>query len=352
MAEAVGMNVICITDHSYDLDDMPDNFLINDPELNKWKAFKNEVKQHNENQPAVLVIAGEEVSVRNRKNENVHLLVYNDDHFFEGNGDSGEKWFHYYSRNSITDVTRSLSNKAMAFAAHPTDEIPGMHHLLLNRGKWSVEDSLNEELCGVQILNGHGKDKTREAISYWTKILLKNKQRFALAGNDSHGNFGVNRSIHVPFLTISETYTQLFGLWRTDIFLGDKPLTVDNTVEALRTGNYTLTNGPALDFFIIDALGDRKVMGSKGKKPIKGCIKAVSNQEFGKINKVIVWLGDIKNSREVIYKNISCSDNFDLDKEFEMTNETQLGYFRVEISSSGPKGEHHAFSNPIWFHND
>lgn len=44
-AKALGLDFLAVTDHSYDLDDMPDNYLRNDPELTKWRAFWREMDE-------------------------------------------------------------------------------------------------------------------------------------------------------------------------------------------------------------------------------------------------------------------------------------------------------------------
>ena len=69
----MGLNFVAFTDHSYDLDDLADNFQKNDPNLQKWDHFKAEVTEVQLKQDKLLIIPGEEVSVGNHKNQNIHL---------------------------------------------------------------------------------------------------------------------------------------------------------------------------------------------------------------------------------------------------------------------------------------
>lgn len=67
LAKSMGHSFVGITDHSYDLDDYPDNFLKNDPGLEKWSAFQKEVKKRNAADETFVILPGEEVSCGNQK---------------------------------------------------------------------------------------------------------------------------------------------------------------------------------------------------------------------------------------------------------------------------------------------
>lgn len=349
MSDALGLDFFAITDHSYDLDDYHNNFLKNDPKLKKWKSFLNGVEEKNKSKSKSLIIPGEEVSVRNAQNKTVHLLVYNDKNYFPGCGDSGEKWLHYYSELSINDVVESISENAIVFASHPTDHVPFVHRLLLNRGHWSLKDAQNKMLTGVQIFNGHGSDKIEKAIFFWKTLLLKGYKSFLLAGNDAHGNFGRNRYISIPFVKINETYTQLFGKWRADLYLGDNKKTVNNIVRLLKEGNFAVSNGPTVDLQLFDENKNMTKMGHETNHAISGKVVSKSTEEFGAIAKVIIYRGYLDSSEEEAYLTKEFNkDNFELSFDFEIKEAPSKNYLRAEVRSIGPKGKHFAFSNPIW----
>ncbi len=349
MSSALGLDFFAVTDHSYDLDDYTDNFLKNDPTLKKWHTFLEKVSELNNSDNTIIIIPGEEVSVKNTKNQTVHLLVYNDPNYFPGCGDSGEKWLHYFSELSIKDVLSSLAKNAISFASHPTDKVPFMHRLLLNRGHWGIADAEDERLTGVQIFNGHGSDKIEASIKFWTTLLLKGHKSFLLAGNDGHGNFGSNRYLSVPFLKISETYTQLFGKWRTDLNIAGSKNTVTNIIKRIIDGNFSVSNGPAIDFQLFDEKNRDRSMGTKTNYAKLGKIHVKSSREFGPIRKIIVYRGILQTETEDVYlTNEQIEDSFELQTDFEIKQITDKCYFRAEIQSEGPKGKHFAFTNPIW----
>ncbi|RMF63895.1 MAG: hypothetical protein D6743_10070, partial [Calditrichaeota bacterium] len=87
LAKALGLRFFCATDHSYDLDDHADDFLRNDPQLNKWQRFLQEVRELNRDDPDFVIVPGEEVSAGNHRNRNVHFLILNNSGFLPGDGD-------------------------------------------------------------------------------------------------------------------------------------------------------------------------------------------------------------------------------------------------------------------------
>lgn len=351
MAAAIGLKAIAITDHSYDLDDYEDNYLKNDPSLAKWKKYLTEMK-HQAKEMEVFPIIGEEVSAQNSKKRNIHLLVYNSPTYFAGNGDSGEKWFHYYSENSIADVAEKAPNRSVLFAAHPCEPVPFLERLLLNRDGWHNQDVLLNKVTGVQIFNGQGKKYVRPCIDFWVHLLLSGSKKYILGGNDSHGNFGRNRAIDIPFISIKETYTQLLGKWRTDFYNWPHEVDNDKIARLLKAGNYSVSSGPALHIYALDKSNRRIHMGvSSSQLPETLHITVRSTQEFGAILSISVIFGDLKKKKEEVYFSLECPKHTLSIGEIVNIAQTDTGYFRVEAKTIGPKGTHFAFSNPIWFSN-
>ena len=65
LAQAMNISFVCTTDHSYELDDEMDSYLINDPELKKWNQFCHEVEDfNNKSDGNFLIIPGEEATLR------------------------------------------------------------------------------------------------------------------------------------------------------------------------------------------------------------------------------------------------------------------------------------------------
>jgi len=348
MADVLGLDFFCVTDHSYDLDNFPDDFLHNDPELQNWQRFQRESAALNK-LTGCLIVPGEEVSVRNGKDENVHLLVFSEKHYFPGSGDSGGHWFHFRSELGIDDVCKRAGADSVIFAAHPAEKAPALQQLLLNRGDWQTDD-VCPAMTGVQVFNGHGSGHLPAAIHFWTKLLLKGRRVFALAGNDAHGNFGRNRYISLPFLKITESYNQLFGQWRTDIRLEKKPTAVSEIIKALRSGRYSLGNGPTLEICVRDRQGTVHFMGGHTEQAEHLSLTIKSSPEFGALESWTLFYGDLSAGREIILqkKKSLPPQQFETFIDYSIDVNMKPGYVRAEATSRVDQIPYFTFSNPIW----
>ncbi len=346
MARAIGLDFFCATDHSYDLDDYQNNYLENDPDLKKWYDFKKEVHENNLKQKNVLIIPGEEVTVRNKKEKNVHLLIYNSEQFFPGAGDSGEKWFNNLSELSISQVISELSDSSLAISAHPSESPPFLQRLLINRGTWQSEDCGESGLNGLQFINGGESIFIENGKKLWIEQLLQNNRLTGIAGNDAHGNFSRFRQVGFPFFTMRENYKHLFGNWRTGVYVDSEKYNVSSVLKALRTGSCYMTNGPALLMKVYDT-NKSYTMGEKCPSPNRCRIEVLSTEEFGILKYIKIMLGNMDKKREsVFYDNTIDKNRFEYVKEISLENMPDQGYLRTEVRTSK---NFQALSNPIWF---
>jgi hypothetical protein len=346
MARALDLNFFCATDHSYDLDDFKDNYLLNDPDLSKWIEFQREVELINQKDREFLIIPGEEVTVRNNQDKNVHLLIYNSKKFFPGAGDSGEKWLRNYSELSIPQVVSQISNTALAVAAHPSETPPFLQKWLINRGSWRSEDCAESGLHGLQFINGGKKLFLTNGKNLWVEQLLSNNRLTGIAGNDAHGNFSIFRQIGFPFYTMRENYNHLFGKWLTGIYLTNNELSTSSILDALKRGHCYMTDGPALRLQLENSTKSY-VMGEECSSPERGKIMVRSSEEFGGVKSVKILLGDLDKKVESVY----LYDAPEIKKneytfKFSLDNIPDQGYLRAEILT---EHNNQALSNPIWF---
>jgi hypothetical protein len=346
MAKTLGLDFFCATDHSYDLDDYRDNYLQNDPDLSKWNDFKNEVKELNQDEDEILIIPGEEVTVRNKDDKNVHLLIYNSNKFFPGSGDSGERWFSNYSELSISQVLSDISRSSLAVSAHPSDKPPFLQKFLINRGSWQSKDCVEAGLHGLQFINGGDNTFLINGKNLWIEQLLADKRLTGIAGNDAHGNFSRFRQIGFPFFTMRENSKHLFGKWFTGIYVINNTLSISSVLDALKSGNCYMTNGPALFLQVADKYKSYN-MGEECPFPLLCTIKLRSNDDFGGLKNVYVYVGDMLNKEEIIYFQTS-PDVPDLEyfNQIPLNNLPDRGYLRVEVETVY---NYQALSNPIWF---
>jgi hypothetical protein len=346
LAEAMGLDFFCATDHSYDLDDLPDHYLINDPSLAKWNLFLQEAENFN-SQHTFRIIPGEEVTVRNSRNKNVHCLVYNSRRFFPGSGDGAEKWLRTHSELSITDLLRSLPEGACAFAAHPAEKPPFLQRLLLNRGTWRRQDCRAEHLSGMQFINHSGAAIDKQGKQLWIAMLLNGKRMIGLAGNDAHGNFSRFRQIGIPTLTMRENYLHLFGHWRTGVYVSGEKKDTASVLKAIRQGACFMTNGPALSLTAYDRQACRQHTGNRLENIGRIKVAARSSREFSALKSVTISGGFSGEKREyTVFRQEAAAQQFEYNLEIDFLPQRRNGYIRAEITTQSGRS---ALSNPIWF---
>jgi hypothetical protein len=352
LSKAIGLSFFCATDHSYDLDDSPENFLANDPDAPKWEAFQTEVDEINqENKEGFVVVRGEEISCRNASEGNVHLLLLGDRQFFKGSGDSAEKWFKTRSENTIADILRAKSRGSIAVAAHPREPVPRLQELLLGRSEWAAVDLESDGLDGIQFINGRVSRSFEWGVQEWVSLLAKGKRIVGFAGTDAHGNFNRFRQQGIPFLTIEEHHFQLFGQIRTGVVL-DGGLSEQSVLKALKMGGSILTDGPICLLKASNEVADVARLGQaiSGDK-IRLELDARSSIDFGEIESIDILQGTIGGSGEVSVLQELNLNKIDLNLGLSIVCD-RPGYVRAVIRTSARNPfsghSHFCMTNPIW----
>jgi hypothetical protein len=350
LCRALGLSFQCITDHSYDLDDSPDNYLRNDPGAPKWRKLRREVDGLNRTIKDFTLVCGEEVSCRNSAGQNVHLLLMGNKTFFFGSGDGAERWLQTRSEYSISDVLRRLGPASIAFAAHPREHVPLLQRLLLDRGQWERKDLDHPNLTGIQFLNGKLQDGFLEGYRIWIDELLCGKRLFALAGDDAHGNFNRFRQIGIPFLKIRETDNQLFGKMRTGVFL--QSLSAQSIIRAMCSGSFILSDGPVVN---LKLNASRFVASSIGRSYVaKRCtviLEACSSDEFGRMQSIKLYRGFVGEQSESIIFSERARSNTRFVRKLQLAIERKC-YIRAEVWTSPAQScdlrAHFCITNPVW----
>lgn len=158
LCRPLGLSFQCVTDHSYDLDDSIDNYLLHDPKLPKWHTLQQKVHTLNNRRKDFIIVRGEEVSSRNSADQNIHLLLLGNRKYFYGSGDGAEQWFKTRSEHTIQDILNNMDSSSIAFAAHPREHVSILQRLLLHRGTWNEQDLTSKKLSGIQFINGKQTD--------------------------------------------------------------------------------------------------------------------------------------------------------------------------------------------------
>ncbi|MCF7912956.1 MAG: hypothetical protein K9M99_10540 [Candidatus Cloacimonetes bacterium] len=328
MANALGLSWFCVTDHSYDLDDSLDDYTRNDPTLPKWEQMKKECSEYSSHE--IRIIAAEEISIGNSRDQNVHVLALNQKDFIPGHGDSAEVWGKNLPQHKLTEIPQLKNTDSLFIAAHPFDKVPLAQKLTLRRGNWSIADFHQSGIYLLQLINSDEPDKIAKKIATWTAYLLQGEIFFILAGNDAHGNFNIMRQISFPFLKICETRKQIFGRWMTII---ESP--ENDPLKALQAGRMIVSNGPFISFYI-HQLEDKWQSGETC--PLRhGTVQydVLSTPEFGEIDTIFCYRGDIDTGKEFRFP-VACPVNIALPPN---------GYIRMSVVTT--KG-FTAFTNPIF----
>jgi len=351
LAKSMGLSFFCVTDHSYDLDDSVDNYLINDPDAPKWIKLQKEIDECNSRTLGnFVIIRGEELSIRNLSDKNVHLLLFGSKDFYKGTGDSAEKWFKNRSELNLADVLSKIGHDVIAISAHPHERVSVLERFLLNRGIWTDDDLSNKQLTGIQFLNGIRNKAFYKGYRQWVRLLLKGFRLIAIAGNDAHGNFGLFRQIHIPFIKIREDKIHLFGKFKTGLFCKDIKET--DIINSIRDGKAIITDGPVANLISNGMVHSNTSIGEciSGTKH-KFSLQALSSKEFGKIDKVTVFIGTIGDEEKVFF-HLRDLNSCEFQKDFEIETR-EVSYVRAEVwtsaSSSEDKLEHFCITNPVWY---
>lgn len=356
-AKALGLNFVAITDHSYDLDDLPGKWTENDPDQARWHESRERIRALNRkrNEQTVLLPA-EEVTTFNAHRENVHTLLLNHPDYFPGSGDSAEQFFQTDSEHTVTDIADATTDTSAAIAAHPFVKTSILERILLRRGRWTRADNQISGLTGFQILNGAWDAATEEGIRIWTQLLLQGEKRFVFAGNDAHGNFNRFHQIRLPMISTHQHDHQILGQCRTGILVDrSESLTSETIVNSIKRGQAIITDGPSLNIVVKSessgvhsGFGDMSPAGS-----LIIDLNAESSSNFGNIQRITVYRGLIGNYAEDVLFDQSFDasgasnpgESFHNILSFSHTWDVSAGYIRGELITTNQR---RCLTNPIW----
>ncbi len=348
-APSMGIDWVAITDHSYNLDDMPDDYLTDDPMLRKWKKFLEKVETLNQTRVGALLIPGEELTCRSALGKNIHLLVLDNLEFLHGTGDGAQKWLHTRSENSVAEALSKITDSAFTAAAHPLVPINWLQRLLVRRGRWEDQDLRQDKLMGWQICNGMWDKGFYSGLKKWIEEINRGKRVYIFAGNDAHGNFNRFRQIKIPMWTMHENQDHLFGKVTTRVRSRGR-VRKNEIIENMKDGKSYISDGPAIELSIIQ---NNKILfsGDTADSNSTGSVRVryKSSPEFGQLHFLKI-LGDDQNRESLIRQYTPESDPFCKSFKGEILLPlTGSKYIRAEIETENSNGKRYkAFTNPIW----
>lgn len=346
MARSMELNFFASADHSYDLDDRPDNYLLSDDKAPKWDIMWERIERLNRENPNFIILPGEELSAGNSKNRNVHYLIFNNRRFFPGGDDGAEQWPRRQPQHSIAEVLPQLQKKALSFASHPDIKPPFLQRLLLRRGSWGRKDYSHPGLTGVQLWNGDTEHFLRKGLPKWIELLLDGHRLVLIAGTDAHGNFNRFRQIGLPHFTMREEMREIFGTTITGVYI-EKELTVDSLVQALNKGRVIVTDGPFAAFTLHHSTGSAKIGDVVSCVEGAALIQAQSSPGYGDIKRATLIIGDLSAKKETQRQLQIPLGSMALSQKVTLQKLPRPGYIRLEVETRSEQ-PYHCLTNPIF----
>jgi hypothetical protein len=283
-ADAIGLDFVLCTDHSYDFHYCRDRFLeACDPHANfaDYRAQAEALNQAHPERPTL--VPGEEVSCGNSRGENVHLLTFGHPGFLPGLGDGGRRGLRNRPDLTVAE-TLELLGDTPAFAAHPKAHIGWLERQIFRRGQWREEDlaiGAARPVGGLQFWNGNLGPDYVDGKAFWIEQLLKGHNLLPIGANDAHGDFNRNTGVKLPLVSLKQGRSHVFGRVRTVVPSGDRDADALRAAFRGTGGNIKClcTDGPFADLSpVVDSSEDGGFR-----------VTAVSTPDYGTLHSVTVY---------------------------------------------------------------
>jgi hypothetical protein len=264
-AAVLGVDAFALTDHSYDLDDAPDDWSRNDPSLPVWHAQQEWIRAANAT-PGPFVLDGEECSVGGDAGGVLHLLLLHPPQFVAGSADGGEGVWPRRPEWRLSGLLEALEGSGCLPVAAHSAEVPGRsERWLLRRRAWSADEL--RRVPALQALSGGRGPWRDDALAGWVDCLRAGGRPTLLAGSDSHGAFSLDRRVRRPLWRLEQDAGRRFGDGVSHVLLPAPALSPPAggadpraalLLDEMRAGRVMTGNGPLLAF--VDA-AERVALG-------------------------------------------------------------------------------------------
>ncbi len=313
-ADAVGLDFVLCTDHSYDFYYRRESFLEPMNAEENFAEYRSQAEALNAGHPNLpTLVPGEEVSCGNSQGENVHLLTFGHPQFLPGLGDGGRRGFKNHPDLTIAETLKRL-NGTPSFAAHPKAKIGWLERKIFRRGEWREEDLESDSVRGLQFWNGNLGADYRDGKAFWIQQLLKGRRILPIAANDAHGDFNQNIGVKFPLISLYQGRSHLFGKVRTLVPSASKDTA--SLREAFLGEHCVCTDGPFVSL-TRDGNGIH--------------IDARSNGDFGALQTLQIYVGTTGDIAERLLKEWNFTDgSLNLNDLFPAPASS---YVRAEVST-------------------
>jgi hypothetical protein len=320
-ADAVGLDFVLCTDHSYDFAYRRDRYLEPCDPTGNFAAYRAQAEALNASHPGrPTIVPGEEISCGNSRGENVHLLAFGHPDFVPGLGDGGRRGFRNRPDLTVAETLERLGDTP-SFAAHPKARIGLLERAIFRRGEWRGEDlataglaggSRGRSVRGLQFWNGNLGPDYLDGKAFWVQELLRGNHLLPIGANDAHGDFNRNTGVKFPLVSLKQGRDHVFGRVRTLVPAPGRD--ADSLRGAFRGDRCVCTDGPFAELVREDG-GFR--------------VAAFSTGDFGTLQSVTVYGAESGDASERVLSDWTFEDG---PLHFEERIETPLssGYARLE----------------------
>lgn len=249
-ADAVGLDFVLCTDHSYDFQYRRDRYLEECDAGQNFREYQAQAQALNRQYPeGAVLVPGEEISCGNSRGENVHLLAFGHADFVPGIGDGGRRGFRNRPDLTVAEALEILGDTP-SFAAHPKAGIGWLERKIFRRGEWRAEDLAGSAAAspsgrsvrGLQFWNGHIGSDYRNGKAFWIGELLRGHRLLPIGANDAHGDFNRNTGVRFPLVSLRQGRNHVFGRVRTLVSAAGRD--ADSLRDAFTGDRCVCTDGP------------------------------------------------------------------------------------------------------------
>ena len=295
------------------------------------------------------MLPAEEISCGNSRSHNIHLLAFDTSQFIPGSGDGVKRGLDRRPDLTLRQCLNRINQMGgFAYAAHPESGNGFMGVLLLNRDRWREQDYAQRGYSGLQFWNGAQGKEFDEAYKKWIQLLLEGRRLYILGGNDAHGDFNRCRKVKYPNTRLAESPEHVFGKTRTYAYCGTD-LSVAGIQQALRNGRTIVTDGPVAIMQVQNADGGTAMVGDDiAGREFALTISARSSEEFGAIDRIVLYRGDFLEKIELVEQTFTPEKNEATHVFTHKIDHKNKGYVRVEATSSARGKSYLCITNPIW----
>lgn len=344
-AYTFGLDFLSITDHSYDISCDKSNYLVPDPNIERWNLFQKEISNI---EFKTNVLAGEEISVLNSENRIVHLGGVGLKRFIPGSADGARKKVSKITNSpTIENAAKSIhSDEGIVFAAHPGAKSGFMQRIFLKRGIWQEQD-LTNSVDAFQAVNNGFRVGWYRARKLWINKLLKGHKLPLIAGNDSHGDFNRYISLKIPFIYITDIDKRYLGFGRTGIY-SNRNLMKNEIISSVKNGKTFVSTGPFIEIVNNNNLS---LISHNEVNISEVIINALSTEEFGNIDIIRIFGGNVKESREDLFILRNNLNTPEVSLKIDIPSNKNYNYIRAEVicCQIGISDVAMAATSPVYF---